>query len=103
MSLDAINKDDYGYTLELTVIDTDTDSAADVSGYTTSQSVVLKDPTDTEATKSASFKTDGSDGIVQYTVADGDIDAAGVWHIRVKLVSGSATLRSEWKTFEVGY
>ena len=102
MSLDAINANDYGYTLTLTVIDTDTDSAADVSAYTTSQELVLKDPDDNEATVTASFDTDGSDGVVTYTVADGDIDEAGVWHVRVKLTSGTSVLRSEWKSFTVG-
>jgi len=103
MSLDAINKDDYGYTIELTMKDTDTDTASDISAYSTSQHFVLKSPSDVETTHSASFKTDGSDGVVEYTVSSGDIDAAGTWHIRIKAASGSAMLRSEWKAFEVGY
>ena len=103
MSLDAINKDDYGYTIELTYKDVDTDSAADVSGYTTGQWLVLKAPSDTETTVSAGFKTDGSDGVVEYTVTSGDIDAVGTWHVRIKLQSGSSILRSEWEAFEVGY
>jgi len=87
MSLCGINKDDYGYELELTFIDCDTDSAEDVSAYTTSQELVFKDPDDNESTVTAAFDTDGSDGVVTYTVVADDIDEAGTWHIRIKLTS----------------
>ena len=102
MSLDTINKDDDGYVIELTYIDTDTDAAADISAYTSAQYIVLKDPGGNEAEKSASFKTDGSDGVVQYTVAAGDIGSSGEWSIRIKVESGSSTIRSEWESFNVG-
>jgi len=70
MSLEAINKDDYGYTVELTYKDTDTDTAADISGYTTAQWLILKSPSDVASTVTASFKTDGSDGRPLYAAID---------------------------------
>ena len=101
MSLNGIVKDDYGYALELTYIDVDTESAADISGYTTSQSVILRDPGGNSATKTAAFKTDGSDGVVTYTVADGDIDEEGTWNVRVQVESGAGLLTSLWEEFYV--
>jgi len=102
MSLDKISKDDYGYSILLTFIDTDTNSADDISAYTTAQYMVFQDPMGTEHEKSASFNTDGSDGVVTYTVQDGDIPMSGEWKVRIKVQSGSSIIRSEWETFDVG-
>ena len=101
MSLDNIIVGNYGQAVVLTINDTDTDSAADVSAYTTSQHVEIKDPSGNTATKTASFVSDGSDGQVTYTLVENDIDEAGLWHVRAKVVSGSAVLYSEWESADV--
>jgi hypothetical protein len=101
MSLSAIQKDDYGYTIELTYIDADTDAAADISAFTVGQTLILEDPDGAQSEKSAAFDTDGSDGVVTYTVADGDIDQAGAWRLRLKLESASSIIRSRWVAFTV--
>jgi len=100
MSLNKIIVGDYGQTIQFTVIDVDTDAAADVSAYTTSQDVQFKDPDGNIATETAGFNGDGSDGLVDYTLADGDIDEGGRWRVRVRLKSGSAQLTTEWLEFE---
>lgn len=102
MSLDAINKDDYGYTVELTYEDTDTETAADISAYSTAQYLIFRDPHGNETTATASYKTDGSDGVVEYTIASGVIDEAGQWAVRIKVTGASSEIRSEWLEFEVG-
>lgn len=101
MSLEYIVAGDYGQTLQLTVLDVDTNAAADLSGYTSSQLVILRDPDGNEASKSAAFGSDGSDGVVEYTLVDGDIDEEGGWRARVLVTSADAKLTSVWHHFTV--
>lgn len=101
MSLANIISGDYGQVIQLTVLDTDTGEAGDVSGYAASQSMVFRDPSGNDGTKVAAFTTDGSDGLVQYTLVDGDIDEDGNWNVRVILTSASAVLTSTWLEFLV--
>ena len=101
MSWKYIIAGDYGQVAKLTFIDIDTGSAADISGYTTTQQMIFKDPDGNIATKTAAFDSDGSDGIVKYTLADGDIDEEGTWHVCARVTSDTAQLTSEWHEFEV--
>ncbi len=101
MSLNNIVSGDYGQSIVLTIIDTDTDAAADVSAYTTAIPVQLSDPSGNVATKTAAYVTNGADGQVTYTLASGDIDEPGSWRIRAKVTSGSAVLSSVWEVFIV--
>ena len=103
MSLEKITAEDYGQVLTVTIKDTDTDAAADVSSYSTTQVVFLKDPAgNVSDALAAAFSTDGSDGLVVYTLADGDIDEPGLWHICARVTSNTAVLTSEWESFKVG-
>ena len=51
--------------------------------------------TPTVLTKTASFYTDGSDGIIQYTTINGDLDTAGEWGVQAYIVSASGTWHSD--------
>lgn len=103
MSLNKITAEDYGQILTITIKDTDTDAAADISAYTTAKQVFLKDPSGNISTaKTAAWVTDGTDGQIKYTLANGDIDEPGMWHICARVTSGSAVLTSEWVSFSVG-
>lgn len=101
MSLNAIVAGDYGQVIKLTFIDTDTDLAADISGYTTSQSMIFEDPDGTQTTKTAAFDSDGTDGIIKYTV-DADFLTAGQWRVKGQVASGAAKLTTLWGLFLVG-
>lgn len=101
MSLEDIIAGDYGQTIQLTVLDVDTNAAADLSGYTTSQLIILRDPDGNEASKTAAFTTDGSDGVVEYTLVEDDIDEEGNWRARVQVTSATAKLTSLWSPFTV--
>ena len=101
MSLNNIVSGDYGQTIILTIIDTDTDAAANVSAYITTIQVQISDPAGNTATKTATYVSDGSDGQVKYTIASGDIDEVGSWRIRAKVTSASAVLSSVWQSFTV--
>ena len=102
MSMNKIIAEDYGQTLTITVKDTDTSAAADLSGYTTAQQVFFRDSDgNISSAKTAAFSSDGSDGVIEYTIADGDIDKSGVWEVCARVTSGSAVLTSEWLSFTV--
>lgn len=99
MSLDSIVKNDYGQVIELTFIDVDTNAAADISGYNSTIQMIFIDPDGVSTTKTADFKTDGTDGVIDYTVESGLFDQAGRWQVRGRVASGSATLTTEQKGF----
>lgn len=101
MSLTNIVAGDFGQTIQLTVLDTDTDEAANISGYNVGQSMIFRDPDGNDATVVAAFATDGSDGIVQYTLVAGDIDERGNWQVRVVVTSAVAQLTTTWLEFLV--
>ena len=101
MSLKGIRAGDYGQPLELTFIDEDTGEAADISGYTTIQQVILTPPSGSAVTKTAAFKTDGTDGIIRYIIEEGVINAGGNWEVYGRVKSGSAQLTTLKERFYV--
>lgn len=100
MSLQNIIASDYGQVIELTFIDVDTDAAADISGYSTTKQMIFTLPDGTSATKTATFKTDGTDGIIQYTVESSFL-TAGAWEVRGRVLSASAQLSTALHSFKV--
>lgn len=76
----------FGESVSLTVVDKN-GSAVDISSYTTSLQVVLRDPLTlkTLTYSDASFYSDGTDGKVVFTPASGDIDRSGEWEGQIKL------------------
>lgn len=101
MSLDKIVNGDYGQSIELTFVDVDTGNAANISSYTTAKQMIFTSPSGTASTKTAAFKTDGSDGIITYTLISGDINSAGNWTVRGVVTTGSAKLSTEEHKFTV--
>lgn len=100
MSLKNLVAGDYGQPLELTFLDVDTSLAANISGYATSKKMIFTQPDGTEVEKTASFKTDGSDGILTYTIEAGFL-TAGSWHVKGQVTSASAQLTTERHSFRV--
>lgn len=101
MSFDKIVVGDYGQVMKITFIDVDTDAAADISGYATTLQMVFTSPSGTVTAKTATFNTDGTDGIIKYTVESAFINAAGKWKVRGRVASGSAELTTEERFFNV--
>ena len=99
MSFDSIVVGDYGQVAKITFIDVDTDAAADISSYNSTQSMIFYDPTGTASTVTAAFDTDGSDGVIKYTIESGLFDVAGLWQVRGKVTSVQATL----STVRIGF
>lgn len=101
MSLENIIKDDYGQPIRITFIDTDTNRPANISGYTTSQLMIFTDPTEQDITVTGSFYTDGSDGIIQYTIHDGLFSSLGFWQVRGRVLGASSRLSTVLYSFEI--
>ena len=54
----------------------------DLSPYTT-KNFIVKKPNGTGFTRAASFYTDGTDGMVQFTTIDGDLSIGGMYKYQV--------------------
>ena len=92
MSFENIVVGDFGQVAKVTFIDVDTGVAADISGYASTIEIVFTDPTGTETAKTATFDTDGSDGVIKYTIESGLINKAGNWRVRGRVQGGSSKL-----------
>lgn len=89
----------YGEAVQLTIADDD-GNAADISTYTSSITVTLRDPKALKTLSyTATFVTNGTNGQIQFTPASGDIDRPGTWEGQVKLAH--ATGAALTKVFEV--
>lgn len=103
MSDKELHIGDYGTIIEVTIIDPNTNSAQDISDADNKQ-FYFRNPAGTIINVSGTFKTDGSDGIVQYTVEDGDSvleTYPGGWILQVEIESTAGHWRSEKKQFTV--
>lgn len=102
MSFEIIVKSDYGQVAKITFIDVDSpDTAVDISGYSTSQAMIFTDPSGNATSKTATFDTDGTDGVIKYTIESSLFDEAGIWKVRGKVTSAAATLTTEEHNFKV--
>src|SRR5678815_4285948 len=73
----------------------------DVSGVSTKQ-LIFKKPNGTKVTKTASFLTDGTDGIIQYLTEAGFLDTVGIWSVQGYVVfPGGFDGNSDVMTFSV--
>lgn len=98
MSWSNIQVDDYGWKGKLTL--TQDGSAVDLSSYTTKQ-FIISDPSGNDTTVTAEFTTDGTDGVLEYTVTDGLIDEAGIWKVRARVARADVELTSQPLSFVV--
>ena len=71
MSFKNIVVGDFGQVAQLTINDVDTGAAADISSYSSTIQMIFTDPSGTETAKTATFVTDGSDGLIKYTIESG--------------------------------
>lgn len=100
MSLDYLVAADYGQVIKLTFVDVDTEAAADISSYSSTIQMVFTSPAGTSTAKTATFDTDGTDGVIKYTV-EASFLTAGDWTVRGKVASGSAVLTTVAYGFRV--
>lgn len=102
MSFKSIIVGDYGQIAKITFIDVDTAAAADISPYSTIQQMIFTDPSGIVTVKDADFDSDGSDGIIKYTIEPGLLEQPGAWEVRGRVQNGAAKLTTEIHKFHVG-
>jgi len=78
---------DIGTVLKFTIRDygEDLTPIVDISTATTKQ-IILQKPDGSTVLKTATFETDGTDGVLTYTIASDDIDESGQWKAQAIVV-----------------
>lgn len=99
MAANEIHKGDIGTQFKVT-IKNQTGTVVDLSGMSTKQ-ILLKKPSGDILTKTASFFTDGSDGIIVYTTVDGDINEHGEWFLQAYYSDGTSARYTDITLFTV--
>lgn len=100
MARGEIHVADVGTIFRVTLKDQD-DVVVDVSAAS-SKLIILKKPDGTTVSKTASFYTDGTDGIIQWTTTlITDLDQDGKWKLQAKITIASAIHSSDIVTFDV--
>lgn len=98
---EEVHVDDVGTVFRSTVLDTvDPRVVADLSGVTT-QEFIFKKPDETTITRTTSFTTDGTDGLIEYATIAGDLDQIGAWKIQAHLVNPSGDWHTTIHSFSV--
>lgn len=95
----SVHIGDTNISLRLKFIDS-AQSAIDISGYTT-LTILLQDESGTTSELSASFVTDGSDGLIAYSSTASTFSTSGTYRIQGKVSDGTTTIRSNVATFQV--
>lgn len=95
----GITAGDFGWDGKLRIVQDGV--AVDISSYTTRQ-FILRKPDGTVATKTASFDTDGINGVLKYLFLAGDIDQDGIWYVQARVAKTGAELTSAYHRFGVG-
>jgi hypothetical protein len=100
-----IHVGDVGTLIEVTLYDCTT--VVDLTGATVTELVFMK-PSGTKVTVDAEFKTDGTDGVIQYIVPEAEketdppfFDEAGAWKIQGKVTLPTGVWNSDIAKFKV--
>lgn len=93
-----VHLNDIGTIFRITLLSGST--AVDVSGAS-SKYILFRKPDGTTLQKTATFYTDGSDGIVEYTAVSGDLNATGTWKIQARVTLTNGTWSSNQESFKV--
>lgn len=101
MALTNIFANLFGEPLDITV---KKDGVADDISWATGLTIVWRKPDGAESELTAAFKTDGTDGVLTYTLVSGDIaeGVTGDYQLRVVLTATDRRVPSSWVSFKVG-
>ena len=94
-------QNDIGTIIRLTITQTSDNAVLDGLESASTKQIFIKKPSGTVLEKTASYYTDGTDGIIQYTTISGDLDEVGEYEVQGYVVIGSAEYRTETKRMEV--
>ena len=98
MSWHYITVGDHGFDARLRLVKEGV--AENISSYT-ERRIILRKPDGTLVTNTASFATDGADGVITFTVPEGTFNVAGAWAVRGRIMKSDVQITSEWHEFEV--
>ena len=82
-----------GSTIQLTIV-SQSGTAVDISTATLTSALFMRAPSGVVLTKTPSFSTDGTDGIIVYDTISGDLSEHGQWKVQFRLVMGGDTIPS---------
>ena len=88
MAKSEIHKNDANLGLRFTIKD-ENDNVVNLSGAA-KKDIIFKKPNNVKFTKSGSLVTDGTDGVIQYATATGDLDTVGYWRAQCFVDLGSS-------------
>ena len=92
--LDGLFVGDHGFTITITLEDED-GNAQNVSSYSGSQIVDLISPDGRKVVSClGTYTSGGTDGVLTFSLADGDLDRDGIWKAQVTLNAATKTRRS---------
>lgn len=95
----TIHVDDIGTVFKATIKDED-GVVVDVSAASTME-LVYRKPDGTAVVQTAVHTTDGTDGVIQYTTVDGDMDTEGEWRVQGFVVIATSEFHSDVHRFRV--
>ena len=95
---DGIHTLSYGVSLRVTI--KENDLPVDISAATSIVYLIRK-PDSSLLTVTASFYTNGTDGVLTYTTVNGDTNIAGVYKYQARMTLGGGLFYTSWDTFKV--
>jgi hypothetical protein len=98
MAANEIHLQDIGTVFEVTLLD-----GVDIVDLTgaSAQSIVFLLPDKSVVTKTSVFKTNGTDGIIQYVTLADDLSQIGKWKLQAVVVLPTGTWSSDISEFKV--
>jgi len=93
-----INAGDYGWIGKLRIVEDG--GPVDLTAFTTRQ-MIFRTPDGATLTKTASFDTNGVDGVLRYEVLTGDIATPGRWLVQARVSRTGAQITTEAHAFDV--
>ena len=101
MAANEIHENDIGTKFKLTV--KDGSSAVNISSAVSAgtKQVIIKKPSGDKLEKNASFTTDGTDGVMEYTTEANDLDESGTYKLQGKVQITDGTFFTDVHTFKV--
>lgn len=99
MSWENLQKTDFGWIGRLTL--KQDGIVVDISGYPTKEFFLVDPDGVSSSAKTATFDSDGTDGILKYTILTGEIDAVGDWKVFARIKKANTELTSDPHEFSV--
>lgn len=93
-----ITVDSYGWTALLTIEQDGTPEP--MQNY--AAQFIFTPPSKVEKIRTATFATNGADGVFRYTIADGDIDELGRWWVVATVTASGLSITTVPMLFIVG-